>query len=237
MSIATVNNHSGIVTLLLTKGASTTKATSSRQDVGSDIGLLHLAALHDSTNAAAALVRGGMNIDAFNKFGFAALHIAAEYDSIGVATFLLDNGATVDLLSDNLRFPITYAIISRNLSMVKLLLARGADPNSKAGEEGFTPISYAADADAGVIIQLLLDNGADIDAQPTTGATALYFAAMYGNQNAIEVLVGNGADKSLMAFGETPKEVLCQCTLWLRIPDECSTKACEDQKAMLDLLS
>jgi ankyrin repeat protein len=54
-------------------------------------------------------------------------------------------------------------------------------------------------------IQLLLDHGADVNAQSEDGWTALHTAASYGEVQAVEVLLKRGADPHTRTkSGKTP---------------------------------
>lgn len=231
LSIAVINDHGNIVTLLLSKGASPVAALSL---TNYDYGLLHLAAAYDSTDAAAALVQNGAEVDALNYRGFAPLHVAASLGFIRMATFLMDSGASVEVQSGNSWSPISFAVTHKQLSMVRFLLSRGANVNSRAEEDQFTPLAFAAWINSGIIIQELLDSGADIEAQTAIGATPLIIAAEKGHQTAIEILVGNGADKGPKFFGSTAREHLCACLSFEEVTEDCNVEACKDtQKVKL----
>lgn len=47
------------------------------------------------------------------------------------------------------------------------------------------------------IAELLITNGANVNAQNSSGATALIFAAMFDQQEFVELLLNNGADREI----------------------------------------
>lgn len=53
---------------------------------------------------------------------------------------------------------------------------------------------YAVEKDHIDILQLLIDNGADIEARTLGGETALVLACRYLNTDTVELLIENGAD-------------------------------------------
>lgn len=54
-------------------------------------------------------------------------------------------------------------------------------------------------------VKLLLNGGANVNAQDQKGTTALHSAAYRGNKDIVEILLNNGADPSISDFnGHTP---------------------------------
>jgi ankyrin repeat protein len=67
------------------------------------------------------------------------------------------------------------AVAAGRLDIVQILLAHGANPNSKAAQD-FRPIHEASARGNLEFVQLLLDNGAEINARAVDGKTPLAFA-------------------------------------------------------------
>ena len=88
------------------------------------------------------------------------------------------------------------AAIKGDVEAVKALIARDADVN----KTGWTPLHYAASAGSpqhAVIISLLLENHAYIDAASPNGTTPLMMAVRYGQDDVARLLVEEGADPTL----------------------------------------
>jgi len=80
-----------------------------------------------------------------------------------------------------------------------VLLGYSADMNYRAnvdtiGNEGWTPLQYAAREGHSEVLSLLLDHGADANARTGDHRTALHLAAAHGRVNIVEVLLKRGAD-------------------------------------------
>jgi ankyrin repeat protein len=74
-------------------------------------------------------------------------------------------------------------------------LAAGDDANGR-DEQGFTPLHFAAQEGAAAVAQLLLDQGAEVDAVNSFGNTPLFTAVFNyrGDGSVIELLRERGAD-------------------------------------------
>jgi ankyrin repeat protein len=124
------------------------------------------------------------------------LNGAAFHGHWRLCEFLIEHGADVDRSSANGETPLHSALYTPDRiahdRVLKVLLAKGADPNSitKPGGEtgGFmrdcrtkaeTPLHRAAAFGTEQTIQLLLDAGAKIDAKDMHGDTPLGWASWY----------------------------------------------------------
>ena len=106
--------------------------------------------------------------------------------------------------------PLVAAIRAKNLEMVNLLLASGADVNA-ADRLNQTPLIKAAEIpeEMGVpLIHRLLEIGADIERSDKWGCTAVYCAVFHKHPTAVEVLAKAGADMN--RFYEAQKGTLLQ---------------------------
>lgn len=108
--------------------------------------------------------------------------------------------------------PLGAAAIRANVDVVRLLLKRGADPNSHDPRDRWTPLHWAVQG-AGHIrrdlewaypsgkprsqrrraIQLILKAGSDVNAKNDKGETPLMLAAFYGQNEIVEQLLRAGA--------------------------------------------
>ena len=99
---------------------------------------------------------------------------------------------SVDFVVDDAS-PLLYACLARpSADIVRLLVAHGADVNSK-----YCPLHGAVFHSAHVVARILLDAGADINALDWEGHSPLYRATTGGSSSMIEVLLTYGAVASL----------------------------------------
>lgn len=100
--------------------------------------------------------------------------------------------------------PLMLAIYRDHPALVRLLLARGANPNAR-NHLGFTPLMMAAAGGQSDIVTLLLDQGAGIDDSDESGHSPLMWAAFWGHIEIVKSLLTRGADPSLSNDdGNTP---------------------------------
>ena len=117
------------------------------------------------------------------------LHIACRYGNVDAAELLVDNGSDMEEVSFGHRTPIREALDwgYLNMMVIRLLLDKGANPNSKPESFHDTDIRHETylrkAARCGVIdlVKALLDAGADLDQTGEYAETALDVAMHNGN--------------------------------------------------------
>jgi uncharacterized RDD family membrane protein YckC len=86
--------------------------------------------------------------------------------------------------------------------------AKGTDLNAREPESGSTPLTIAASRGLHVDVWMLLDRGADVNSQNSTGGTALHLATFFGNTKTVRILLARGADPEVTNNrGQTPLDV------------------------------
>jgi hypothetical protein len=102
-----------------------------------------------------------------------------------------------DKKEDRGNTPLYKAVKEGNVSKVKRLLERGADPNIY-NDHHLTPLHQAAYWGETEIVRLLLKHGAKVDIDNGRGWTALHSAAVSGGlksrKEIIDLLMGHGAN-------------------------------------------
>ncbi len=159
-------------------------------------GSFEMTPLHTATYAASSevlnlLVKRGAEIEARDQFGRTPLYMAAVYGNAEAAAFLIARGADVNAKDTNGRTPLCGAITLNNVAnpnpeVVKILIDAGANINNVTDRGGSTPLHQAIawgwdpphyEGDANLImIELLLEAGADVYARNSSGVTPLDFA-------------------------------------------------------------
>jgi len=132
------------------------------------------------------------------------IEVRAEVHQANTSLWLKEAGAT----------PLLRAALCGDLTVVRLLLAHGADPliptfdnttplmvaSGVGWAEGFT-FQYSEDETL-ELVKLLLDRGAEVNQANKDGITALHGAAYKGANKVVQLLVDRGADLAAKDKGE-----------------------------------
>ncbi|MGB6064909.1 MAG: ankyrin repeat domain-containing protein [Desulfomonilaceae bacterium] len=143
------------------------------------------------------LISKGAKIDVADQARATALLKAANNGHLEIAGLLLENHANVNIRDRNWRTPLLDAASDGNIAMMRLLLSKGADVNSADKAEGATALIMIMRHKRASFIDIanvLVENGADVNAQGRDGYTALHAAAIAGNNVAVKFLLDHGAD-------------------------------------------
>ena len=98
-----------------------------------------------------------------------------------------------------------------NLPAVRALLESGEDVNKREPKLGHTALYWAIYFDRPVILKVLIETGADVNAQDSNGATPLTLAAQEDNPMIVMELIKAGADVNLTRHdGATPLHLAAQ---------------------------
>lgn len=132
-----------------------------------------------------------------------------DYLDIEIAEYLLNSGVQLDEVSEELYTPLIAAVRRNNKKLVSFLIKRGADVNKECETDEYGtefPLLVAAQNCKGVdIVDILLFNGAKINAEDEHRSTALHEACYWCQEQTIDLLLRKGADISQENdFGRTP---------------------------------
>jgi Ankyrin repeats (3 copies)/Ankyrin repeats (many copies) len=146
--------------------------------------------------------------------GFDPLTLAAKEGKVEVVKQLLAFNVSPNIETADGYSPLLASLNLDHLEIAALLLKAGADPNNFAHYWEF-PLTRAVESRIPGAAELLLKYGANINAiDQVNGQTALHAAVMYRNYEAIQLLLGSGANPRIRdSDGKTPTEEVD--------PDEC----------------
>ena len=158
---------------------------------------------HGDTQAAQALLKKNVDVNATQPDGTTALHWAAYLEDADTTAKLIKAGAKVDVANELGMTPLALAATNGNAAVITHLLGAGADPNL-AVRSGETPLMLAARSGKVEGVNALLLAGAQVNAMETWNRqTALMWAAAEGHAAVVKALIDGGADIRAQSGGGT----------------------------------
>ena len=155
---------------------------------------LHLASIYRHDEIVDLLIRHKADVDMLNSQGETPLGLASLYGNPESIKLLLAGGAKLSIRDTNGNTPLHTAVLYRHPENLEEIL--NANPDIDAlNEEGFTPLHLAVRRpDNEKAIELLLQEGADVNTPDPTGRNALLVSVGSHQKDYIELLVSNGID-------------------------------------------
>ena len=134
------------------------------------------------------------------------LFSACGFDDVErVRELIEENVSCVNACHANGSAPLHWAVRQSSYACAQVLLDSGAEANAVYPSLGWTPLHWATDLE---VIRLLVDHGADINAQDRKGRTALHIATYQSDRALAEGLLALGPDTTLRnRSGKTAFEV------------------------------
>lgn len=181
--------------------------------VAGDYSALHVATQIGFVEAIGLLLDNGANINLLSPAnGRTALYVAAASKNIDAARYLMSRGAKTEITDKAGYTPLTAAVIVTDPEMVQALVEGGTVINTRSSASNLTPLVMAAGNPDPFkhksyikIMNILLDNKADIDFPASDGRTALIAAAMCADQEQalekVSLLLNRGAKHDNVKHG------------------------------------
>ncbi len=154
------------------------------------------------------LLSRGARVNAKDADGRRSLHYAAEAGQKEIAELLIASGADV-----NAKIPVPWGP-DRGPAGKQRVWGEDFHPETSRRRGGwvvfgvpigFTPLHYAALHGHKEVAEVLMANGADVNARDSSGQTPLHFAVAGGRKEIAGLLVSKGADVNARNnSGETP---------------------------------
>ncbi|XP_029474614.1 ankyrin-3-like [Rhinatrema bivittatum] len=151
--------------------------------------LLHVAAANGQVPVIDYLIGKGAKLEMKDKNGRTPLHRASEKGHAEAVRVLLNAGANLYALDKDANAPLHLAAQNKHFDIVKMMLQD--ETRNYRNRHNF--LHMAALKDDSQLTQLLLKNGAAVDAKDDQKNTALHYAVSHGFVNTVRVLLEAGA--------------------------------------------
>jgi len=197
---AAYHGHAEIVNLLLEKGAEFKEQDMYGRNV------LHYPAREGHNRVVEILVKKGLDINQEDRGGVTPLRFALDRGHTGIIDTFITLKA-LDVVSDSGRHSLHVAAANGHEGIVDLLIARGADIDTK-DDTSATLLHNAAIGGLLELSQRLINDGADTNAKDHMGRTPLHYAVREGHYEVVRLLTENRADLNIKGKDErTPLHI------------------------------
>ena len=162
---------------------------------------LHWAVHRNDLKGAEALIRGGADVNAANRYGVPPLSLAATNGNAPMLELLLKAGANPNAAQAEGETVLMTAARTGVPAAVRTIIKYGAVVNAVEAWRGQTALMWAAAEGHAGAVEALIEAGAQVNARSKAGWTAVLFASREGRTEAVKALLAGGAsvNDSLLA--------------------------------------
>ena len=141
------------------------------------------------TTAVKLLIDSGSDVDFKNQTGKSLLHIAVSKSEDRCVEYLLQAGANPNVEDESGDSPLWIAVSENNIKIAPLLIKYGANVNFRNTPYRMSLLCNAANRRYRKMVELLLDNDANVNAETALGASALHYAVDQGEIQIVKMLL------------------------------------------------
>ena len=153
----------------------------------------------DNIEIAMYLIKIGADIDSATKDGWTPLHLASVKGFFELVEYLIAKEANINAKGKLGETPLHVALQHDQNKIIEYLIEKGADVNSVCWFKKWAPIHAASMCRSPSNVELLIKNGANIEAKTDEGSTPLLLASQIGHLEMVKCLVQLGAQVNTIA--------------------------------------
>ena len=145
----------------------------------------------DNAAEISELLARGFDVNSRSSKGQSGLFEALQKDSQKAVVVLMQaESLDVNALNDKGESALMMAALKGKLDVCERLIQRGARVN----KAGWAPLHYAASGPEPKAVALMLERGAELEAESPNKNTALMMAVRYAPEASVDLLLARGAD-------------------------------------------
>ncbi|MEA3419793.1 MAG: ankyrin repeat domain-containing protein [Campylobacterota bacterium] len=130
-------------------------------------------------------------LDDYDEIGL-LFYVIRKYASLEAIEMLMEYGVDIKECDDNGVSALDTAIKFRRHDVIKLCIDKGLDVNASARKSGITPLMLASCFSDVKTAEILLENGAEINALDSSGMSAKDYSRKLGQKKMQEFLTEKG---------------------------------------------
>lgn len=149
---------------------------------------------NDNINTVNVLLSNGAKVNEIDNYGQNAFHIACNRSNKKIMNLLLKYGANINQIDNHGLTPLSHAYYNGDIDTFQFLIKNGADPvlSRSVEDKKFFDSCYNGWES---LISFLLSSGYNLDEKiKIWGVTPIVKVCQYGNEEALKMLLENGAN-------------------------------------------
>lgn len=154
---------------------------------------LHWATVRGNTELVRLLLEKGADVNIVDDHLNTPLSRAVGSNDLESVRMLIEHGAEINVVDENGLSLVMRAVNTGSVEIVELLLANKAKVDNRENHYSQTELHRAAVKGYGDIAKMLIEAGADINAEDRDNHRPVYYADKYGNAKVTKLLMKQGA--------------------------------------------
>ncbi len=163
------------------------------------------AILFNNIDIVKILIKHNCRIDCFDKFNKPLILLPILYNYEDILKLLLDYDkksiglSIINIIDNQMKIPLMYAIENKNISIIKLLLSYNANPNL-SDDNNFNSLFYAIKSKNIEIINLIINKINNINEINKNGDTYLNYAINQNFNDCIDLLIKHNININIQNY-------------------------------------
>nr|QBK89057.1 MAG: ankyrin repeat protein [Mimivirus LCMiAC02] len=169
--------------------------------------LIHYAIIYNHKNTVSMLIHRGSRLDITDSNGRSILYIPIKHNYVDILSLLLYFNKTnigislVDIVDKNNNIPLHYAINTKSIKIIKMLLDAGSDVNT-TDSRNYNALQLAVYSKNIEIVNLIIKSNIkfNINNKGKTGESALHIACNFQLDDIVQLLIKHNINVNIQDY-------------------------------------